>query len=151
MRLFVPNTRRISWASQKACPKPLNIKPTRCNPPVFPCQRGGCGGGRGQQDTPAGLGTEPHNTFYTHTHTHVLGHICQMSFSGQVVSLTKKHKPLCVEIHAVTLKIYARQSKKLVHDHFSFPSLSQFSLLFSFSSHISGIVFPLPQGRAGQM
>lgn len=76
-------------------------------------------GGKSQEDTPTGLGTQP-NTFYTHVH----GHICQTSFSGQVLSLTKKHKPLCVEIHTVTLKIYARWSKKLVHDHFSFPSLS---------------------------
>lgn len=58
---------------------------------------------------------------HTHTDTHVHGHICQTSFSGWVISLMKKHKPLCVKIHAVTRKIYARQSKKLVHEHLSSP------------------------------
>lgn len=81
MRLSAPNTRRISWASQKACPKLLNIKPTRCNLSVFPCRWGGCGVGRGQKDTPTGLGTEPHNTFYTHM---FLATFAKWAFQGKL-------------------------------------------------------------------
>lgn len=76
-------------------------------------------------------------TRFTHTRTHIRGPICQKSFSGQVISFMNKHKLSCVEIHAVTLKIYARQSQKLVHDHLPVPPAHY--ALHSHLPHVSNL------------
>lgn len=77
------------------------------------------------------------DAFHTHTWTHIRGPICQKSFSGQVISFMNKHKLSCVEIHAVTLKICARQSQKLVHDHLPVPPAHY--ALHSHLPHVSNL------------